>query len=161
MKSDKFLIGIVLGIIILVIVAISVVLTRSQSEEYIADDNPAGVVHNYFLAIQRRDYDKAYSYLSDEIKAKPDLNDFILNVEIYGNQPESSLKIDESTINGNRAQVRVAITSYSGGGGLFDRGSYTSRDTVHLRANPAGEWKILQFPYPYWSYNWNNPPDSD
>ena len=161
MKSDKFLIGIVLGIVILVIVAISVVLSRGQAEEYVADDTPAGVVHNYFLAVQRRDYDKAYHYLSDEIKAKPDLNDFILTVENYGNRPESSLKIDESAISDNRAQVRVAITTYYGGGGLFDRGSYTSRDTVHLRATPAGEWKILQFPYPYWGYEWNNPPDSD
>jgi hypothetical protein len=40
-----------------VIVAISVVLIRGQTEEYVADDSPAGVVHNYFLAIQRQDYD--------------------------------------------------------------------------------------------------------
>lgn len=160
MKNDKFLIGIIIGIVILVIVAIGVVLTRSQAEAYVADDSPAGVVHNYFLAVQRQDHDKAYSYLSDEIKAKPDLNDFILAVENYGNQPESSLKIDETTVAGNRAQVRVAITTYSGGD-LFDRGSYTSRDTVHLRATPTGEWKILQFPYPYWGYDWNNPEDFD
>lgn len=160
MKNDKFLIGIVIGIVILVVVAIGVVLTRSQAEAYVADDTPAGVVQNYFLAVQRQDHDKAYSYLSDEIKAKPDLNDFILTVENYGNQPEASLKIDDTTVEDNRAQVRVAITTYSGGD-LFDQGSYTMQDTVHLRAAPTGEWKILQFPYPYWGYDWNNPEDLD
>ena len=160
MKNDRFLIGIVIGILILVIVAIGVVLSRNQTEAYVADDTPAGVVHNYFLAVQRQDYDKAYSYLSGEIKAKPDLNDFILTVENYGGRPETALKIDDTTINDGRAQVRVAITTYTGGS-LFDRGSYTTQDTVHLRTNPAGEWKILQFPYPYWGYDWNNPADID
>lgn len=160
MKSDKFLIGIVIGIVILVIVAVSVVLMRGQTENYVADDTPAGVVHNYFLAIQREDYEKAYSYLSDEIKAKPDLNDFILAADNYGYRGEASLKIGETTIENNRAQVQVAITTYSGGG-LFDSGNYTSRDTVHLRATPSGEWKIFQFPYPYWGYGWNDPQNFD
>ena len=149
MKNDKFLIGIVVGIIVLVIAAVSVVLLRGKSEEYVADNDPAGVVHNYFLAIQRQDYDKAYNYLSDEIKSKPDLDDFIL-----------ILKIGESSIDAKRAQVQVTITTYRGGG-FLDSGSYANRDTVHLRSTPNGEWKIFQFPYPYWGYDWNEPKDLD
>ena len=160
MKNDKFLIGIVVGIVLLMIVAISVVLLRGQSEEYVTDDSPAGVVHNYFLAIQRQDYDRAYSYLSDEVKSKPDLDDFILVADNYGYRSESSLKIGQSTIDDDRAQVEVTITTYTGGR-LFDSGSYANRDTVHLRATPDNEWKIYQFPYPYWGYNWNEPNDLD
>jgi hypothetical protein len=160
MKNDKFLIGIVVGIVILVVAAVSVVLLRGRSEEYITDNTPEGVVHNYFLAIQRQDYDKAYNYLSDEIKSKPDLNDFILIVDNYGDRSEASLKIGESTIDANRAQVQVTITTYRGGG-FLDSGSYANRDTVHLRSTPNGEWKIFQFPYPYWGYNWNEPRDLD
>ena len=155
MKNDKFLIGIIIGIVILAVAAITIVLMRGQEEDYLADDTPTGVVHNYFLAIQREDYDKAYGYLSDEIKSKPDLNDFILVVDNYGNGSEASLTIGESSIDDNRAQVKVSITTYHGGG-LFDRGSYATQDTVHLRATPAGDWKIIQFPYPYWGYYWNN-----
>ncbi len=154
MKSDKFLMGIVAGIVLLIVVAIIVVLTRGQWEDYVADDSPAGVVHNYFLAIQRQDYDKAYDYLSDEIKSKPDRDDFIFVVDDFGNRSEASLQIGESTINGDRAHVQVSITTYSGGG-PFDSGSYASRDTAHLRATANGDWKLIQFPYPYWGYDWN------
>ena len=161
MKNDRFLMGIVIGILILVVVAVGVVLLREQTEEYVADDTPAGVVHNFFLAIQRQDYDKAYGYLSDDIKSKPDLDEFILAVDNFGDRPESSLEIGDTTIDDNRAQVRVSITTYYGGGDLFDRGSYSSRDTAHLRATPNGEWKLIQFPYPYWGYDWNNPEDLD
>jgi hypothetical protein len=158
MKNDKFLIGIVVSIILLVIVAVIVVLVRGQAEEYIADDTPAGVVHNYFLAIQRQDYDKAYSYLSDDLKSKPDLDDFITDVDNFGNRSESSLKIGESTVNDDRARVEVSITTYHGGG-LFDRGSYTNWNTAHLRTTPTGEWRIIEFPYPYWGYDWNESQD--
>jgi hypothetical protein len=159
MKNDKFLIGIIIGILVLVVAAVGVVLLRGQTETYIADDTPAGVVHNYFLAIQRQDYDKAYGYLSDEIKSKPDLDDFILVVNNYGDRPESSLQLGETTLQDNRAQVRLSITTYYGGGSLFDSGSYANRDTAHLRVTPAGEWKLIRFPYPYWGYDWNDPQD--
>jgi hypothetical protein len=159
MKNDKFLIGIVIGIIILIVVAVGVVLLRGQTESYVADDTPAGVVHNYFLAIQRQDYDKAYGYLADDIKSKPDIDDFILVVDNFGDRAESSLQVGETITQDNRSQVRVSITTYRGGGSLFDSGSYTSRDTAHLRANSAGEWKLIRFPYPYWGYDWNDPQD--
>lgn len=159
MKNDRFLIGIVLGILLLVIIAVLVVMTRSQTEEYIADDTPAGVVHNYFLALQRQDYDKAHSYLSDELKAKPDLDQFITSVDNFNNRSEEALKIGESTVDDDRAQVQVSITSYSRRGGPFGLGgdNYTNWDTAHLRVTADGDWKLIQFPYPYWGYDWNQP----
>ncbi|MEW5960659.1 MAG: hypothetical protein AB1801_23290 [Chloroflexota bacterium] len=160
MKTDKFLIGIVSGIVVLVIIAVIAVLTRGQAEEYIADDTPAGVVHNYFLALHRQDYNKAYGYLSDELKAKPDLDQFITTVDNAGARSEDALKIGESTITGDRAQVEVSITTYSRGGGPFELGgeSYTNRDNAHLRLAAAGRWQLIEFPYPYWGYDWNQPP---
>jgi hypothetical protein len=156
MKNDKFLIGIIIGIVALVVAAVIIVLSRAQTEIYIADDSPAGVVHNYFLAVQQEDYDKAYGYLSDAMKNKPDLDDFILNVDNLNNQ-EASLQLNETKITADRAQVKIAVTTYSGGA-VFERNSYTNRDTVHLRQNAAGNWQIFQFPYPYWGYDWNEEP---
>jgi hypothetical protein len=150
MKTDKFLIGIVIGIVLLVIAAIVVVLARGQNEEYVADDTPAGVVHNYFLAVQQKEFDKAYNYLSDEIEAKPTLDEFIASVD---NQNESALKIGAVNIDNNRARVEVAITNYYGGG-PFDSGRYTNQETTYLRQDDNGNWKIFEFPYPYWGY-WN------
>ena len=148
MKTDKFLIGIVAGIIVLVVVAVVVVLARGQNEEYMADDTPEGVAHNYFLAIQRKDFDKAYGYLSDEIEEKPNLDEFIASVD---SQNETALKLGRTTIDNDRARVELSITNYYGGG-PFDSGRYTNRETAYLRQDANGNWKIFEFPYPYWGY---------
>jgi hypothetical protein len=154
MKNDKFLLGIVVGIVLLIVVATVVVLARGPQEDYIADNTPAGVVHNYFLAIQRRDYDKAYGYISDEIEAKPDLDEFIRTVDYPAGQSETSIQIGESTVNADRAQVEIGITTYRGGS-LFDSGNDTHYDTAYLHATGDGQWRLTEFPYPYWGYDWN------
>ncbi|HEX9923847.1 MAG TPA: hypothetical protein VGD99_14410 [Anaerolineae bacterium] len=158
MKNDKFLLGIVAGIVLLVMVAVTVVLTRGGQEDYIAADTPAGVVHNYYLAIQRRDYERAYGYLSDDLEAKPELDDFMRTVDAPGNQAESSIQIGETTLDDDRAQVDVAITTYYGGG-LFNSGNNTTRQTAYLRATAGGDWRLIEFPYPYWGYDWNQARD--
>jgi len=159
MKNDKFLIFIIIGIVGLVVAALVIVLNRAKSETYIADDSPDGVVHNYFLAVQQEDYNKAYGYLSDDLKNKPDLDDFILDIDNLNNR-EASLQLSDTNITADRAQVKVAITTYSGGD-LFDSRSYTNRDTAHLRQTADGSWRLIQFPYPYWGYDWNEEPDKD
>ena len=155
MKEDKFLIGIVVGIVLLVIVALAAVLLRTpENEAYVDDDTPAGVVHNYFLAVQRKDFEKAYSYLSDDLKSKPDLNEFTRQIDYLGNHSESALRIRETRPGEAQTQVDVSITTYRPGG-LFDSGSYTTDNTAYLRAADDGEWKLIEFPSPYWSYEWD------
>lgn len=156
MKNDKFLIGIVIGIIVLVVVALVTVLMRKPGvEDYVADDTPAGVVQNYFLAIQRKDYEKAYGYLSDDLKSKPDLDKFIRDVDNLSYGSEASLQIRETRLGNVHTQVDVSITTYRPGG-LFESNSYTSQDTVYLRATGDGSvWKLIEFPYPYWGYGWD------
>ena len=155
MKNDKFLLGIVAGIVLLVIVALAVVLLRvPKNEEYVADNTPKGVVHNYFLALPRKDFEKAYSYLSDDLKAKPDLDEFTRQMD-DSSRAETSLQIRQTRIGDVHTQVDVSITTYRPGG-LFDSSSYTTQDTVFLRAaGDGGQWKLIEFPYPYWGYNWD------
>jgi len=157
MKDDKFLIGIVAGIVLLVVVALVAVLTRSPGQEsYRPGNAPEDVVHNYFLALQRKDYEKAYGYLSDELRTKPTLNQFIRDIDNAG-RSEASLQIRETRLGNATAQVDVSITRYAPGG-LFESGNYTSQDTVHLRATGDGSaWKLIGFPYPYWGFNWDEP----
>ena len=71
MKQDRFLIGILVGVAVLVVVAVGVFFLRQNDQTYIAEDTPDGVVHNYVLAIQLGDYDRAYGYLA-EGEGKPD-----------------------------------------------------------------------------------------
>jgi hypothetical protein len=118
------------------------------------------VVHNYVLAIQRRDYEKAYSYLSDELEQKPDLDKFIRDISNLGDRGRTALQIGETHMNDGRAEVDVSMTTYSGGDFpvLFDSGSYTNQGTAHLRMPDDGSgWKLMEFPYPYWGYDWNQP----
>jgi len=71
MKStDKFLLGIVIGIVLLVIVSFVVTLTRPEPT-YRAEDLPENVAHNYLLALQKKEYQRAYGYLSQELKNYP------------------------------------------------------------------------------------------
>lgn len=160
MKDDKFLIGIVAGIILLVVVSLAVVLLRSpENEAYIADDTPAGVVHNYFLAVQRKEFEKAYGYLSDDLKSKPALDEFIREMDNAGRGQEMALSIGDTRLGDVHTQVDVTITTYRSGT-LFDSSSYTSQNTVYLRAAGDGsQWKITQFPYPYWGYYWDEEQD--
>jgi hypothetical protein len=153
MKNDKFLIGIIAGIVVLAVAAVVLVLARGH-ESYLADDTPDGVAHNYFLAMQRQDYEKAYSYLSDELKNKPSLDEFISAVGYPYSQGEAALKIGEITITGDRAIVQVSITHYQGGG-PFESNRYANTDTVQLKRNANGAWQLTAFPYPYWGYSWN------
>lgn len=158
MKQDKFLIGILAGIVLLVIVAVVVVLSRTPgSEAYRTDNSPEAVVHNYFLAVQRKDYEKAHSYLSDDLKNKPNLDQFIIDMSRSSDFQEFSLKIGEVFSGDQHTQVTVSLTSFSGGN-IFESGRYTTQDVALLRADAAGNWKLIQFPYPYWGWAWNEAP---
>ena len=55
MKQDRFLTGILIGIVVLVVVALAVFFTRKDNLNYVSDDTPAGVVQNYVVAVHKRD----------------------------------------------------------------------------------------------------------
>ena len=58
MKQDRFLTGILIGIGVLVVIALVVFFTRKDSQTYVSEDVPEGVVHNYVLAVLNKDYQK-------------------------------------------------------------------------------------------------------
>lgn len=77
--SQRMLVLIIAGIILLVVVAFGVVLLRPEPT-YTADDDPQGVVHNYLLALQRGEYERARGYLAPDLQTG-ELIDFIAAVE--------------------------------------------------------------------------------
>jgi hypothetical protein len=157
MKQDKFLIGILIGIVVLVVVAVVVVMSRAPgSEQYLPDDTPDGVAHNYFLAMQRKEYEKAYAYLSDELKGKPDFDQFMIDVAHNGRQ-EAALRITNVHQSEQHATVELSVTTY-GSGDIFSSNRYSTTDSAILRLDKNGQWKLMQFPYPYWGWNWTEPP---
>jgi len=151
MKQDRFLTGILVGIGLLVVVALAVFFTRKDSQTYIADDTPEGVVHNYVLAVLNKDYEKAYGYLAD-LKYKPTYEEFrraFLNGEV--NPDNQAVDIGESEVFGDTATVEIALIYNSSD--PFSTG-YRNMMKADL-VDQDGAWKLTLMPqYNFWGYNW-------
>ena len=155
---DKFLIAIVAGVILLVVVVLAVALLRPNQPTYQADDTPEGVAHNYLLALQLEEYERAYGYLSPTLPGYPtDVDKFVNNVEGdrwsfgYFDNDDVSLAIEAVNVTGDRAKVVVRRTEFHQGG-LFDSGQYSTTFEMTLRRED-GAWKITNSDR-YWARCW-------
>lgn len=155
--TDKFLIGIVAAVVILVVAVLAIALLRPNEMSYQPDDTPEEVANNYLLALHLEDYDRAYGYLSPTLPGYPDnLDAFERNVE--GNRwsfgyrdDEVSLAVDVVDVSGDKAKIVVRRTTFSRGG-LFDSGQYSSTFEMTLRLE-EGTWKVTDSDR-YWASCW-------
>jgi hypothetical protein len=154
MKQDRFLTGILVGIAVLVVIALAVFFIRKDTQSYISEDAPEGVVHNYVLAVLNKDYQKAYTYLAD-LENKPTYEQFrdsFLKGMI--NPDNSAVDVGKSEINGDTASVEVAMI-YS----QSDPFSTGYRDVQRaILVKQSGRWKLSSMPYYYfWDSTWYPP----
>jgi hypothetical protein len=151
MKQDRFLTGILIGIAVLVVIALAVFFTRRDSQTYISDTTPEGVVHNYVLAVLNGDYEKAYGYLAD-LENKPTYEEF-RDAFIKGsvNPNNSAVDIGEAEVNNDTASVEVAMIYNPS-----DPFSTGYRDTQRaILVKQAGAWKLSSMPgYYFWEHSW-------
>ena len=151
MKQDRFLIGILIGIGILVIVALGVFFTRDDTQTYISEDTPEGVTHNYVVAVLNKDYEKAYTYLA-ELDNKPTYEQF-RDAFIKGviNSDGTAVDIGGSEITGDTASVEIALIYNPS-----DPFSTGYRDVQRaVLVMQEGAWKLSSMPtYYFWDYNW-------
>lgn len=153
MKRDRFLLGILIGIAVLVILALTLFFTRNDTQAYAPEDTPDGVVRNYTLAVLQGDYEKAYGYLAENPN-KPTYADFRQAFfNHYVSPGDTGLEIGETKIHGDDAFVRVYLI-YSPSD-PFSSG-YRGDETARLERQ-NGEWKLLQMPYNFWAYDWYQP----
>jgi hypothetical protein len=109
MKQDRFLTGILIGIGLLVVVALAVFFTRKDTQTYVSDETPEGVVHNYVVAVLNKEYEKAYSYLAD-LDNKPTYEEFRDSfLKGMVNPNNSGVDIGQSDITGDDATVEVTL----------------------------------------------------
>lgn len=151
MKQDRFLTGILIGIGVLVVIALAVFFSRRDTQTYIADDTPEGVVHNYVLAVLNKDYEKAYGYLAD-LEHKPTYEEFrrpFLNG--YVNPDNTAVDIGISEISGDEASVEVSQIYNSSD--PFSSGYRDTQRAILVKQN--GAWKLSNMPaYNFWDYSW-------
>ena len=155
-NTDKFLIGIVAGSVLLVIVAFAITLARPEPT-YRAEDTPEGVAHNYLLALQQDEVTRAYGYLSPTLAGYPaDENAFAKRVAdeswTFRRTEDVTLAVDSSKVSGDRATVKVRESRFRGGGGLFDNSQSTSIFDVTLERE-GDAWKIVDAEF-YFAQCW-------
>ncbi len=155
--TDKLLIWIVAGVVVLIAAAFAVTLTRPEPT-YQEESSADGVAYNYLLALQKKDYERAYRYLSPNLAGRPEtLLDFELDIRDYEwnfrQGMENSLAIQSSSISGNLTVVAVQETTFFGGG-IFNSSQQVNRFEMDLRM-VEGEWVIDDADY-YFAYCWRD-----
>lgn len=146
MKStDKFLIGMVVAIVLLIIAALAVTLTQPEPT-YLAEDTPEGVAHNYLMALNKEEYNRAYDYLSPVLAGYPaSAGKFAEHVQDYSwsfrLNVDTTLSIESAKIIDSKGIVIVRESSFRGGD-LFDSGQSTRVFDMELEF-ADNEWKIV------------------
>jgi hypothetical protein len=149
LRQDRFLLGIIIGAIILAAAALILFFARGRSQTYGPETDPPGVARNYLLAVQKEDYRKAYGYLQ-EAPLKPDYETFrSYLVNTQGQSENFTLQVIDSKIDGREAVLSLALVS----GSPFGEPN-RSTDKAILKQDASGVWKVKQMPYSFWGYDW-------
>ena len=141
---DKFLVAIVIGAVLLVITVFIIALTKPK-QDYVSDDTPEGVAHNYLFALEKNDYQRAYSFLSPEIEGYPkNSEEFINSVEdnsfMFNFDNITSMQFEVVYSGEKSAIITVDETTFIEGG-IFGSSEYTRSFDINLDLK-NGEWKI-------------------
>jgi hypothetical protein len=154
MKQDRFLMGILIFISLLVVAALVLFFVRNEKPAYGPEDKPEGVLYNYAVALQLHNYERAYGYLAEKDN-KPTYNAF--------HQAFLTRQLDTSTsalqvgnvqmLENGEAWVNVIIQF--AGSGPFNNGWSNSDKGTLVKQN--GAWKITYLPNPYWGWDWYQP----
>jgi hypothetical protein len=154
-QTDRFLLAIIAGVVLLVIAALALALTRSP-QAYLPETTPDAIAFNYVLALKQGDSAKAYGYLSPELKGyPPDAEAFAGDINRYNwsfDRDAATIDVGAVRPGDERTTVTISETRFSQGG-LFNSGQYTTSFDVTLRAQ-GDTWKIVDA-QSYWAPCWD------
>ena len=154
-QTDRFLLALVAGVVLLVGAALTIALTR-PAQSFLPETSPSNVAHNYVLAIKQLDDARAYGYLSTELTGYPaSLDKFSADMSRYGwsfSRDSATIATVDERIAGERAVVTLNETRFYEGG-LFSSNQYTSSFNITLRRE-GDAWKVIGADS-YWVACWS------
>jgi len=155
MKQDRFLLGILIGIGVLILAALIVFFSRQNQQTYSPEDTPNGVLHNYILAVLNGNYQKAYGYLAD-LENKPSYDTFRHSFATGSVNPsDTGVTIGKTDVTGEDATVEVNTMNTQSDPFSSE---YNNTGSAHL-VKQNGGWKISYMAaYNLWDYNWYQAP---
>jgi hypothetical protein len=140
-----------LGLVLVGALGLAVVLSR-QEPQLLPEDTPAGVVQRFLQAIEGREYQRAYDYLTAR-NVSGDLrsyDEFRRDTGFSRRTERGTVQVvlDGEQVEGDTAEVFVRMTRYNPNApGLLGSPVAQQRDGFRLRRE-EGVWRILE--YPYW-----------
>ena len=140
-RPDRFTMAIALGAVLLVGALLALVLARPQRTAPMNEGRPAGVVHNYFLALMNDDPKTAYGYLTAEAQSKLSYESFAATRRVGGRT--GRVRIEDERVEGDTARVTVRTSTTLSGPFPFSSGDYSFESTAVLRLE-GGSWKLTQ-----------------
>lgn len=143
MKSDRMLFWMIILIAAISVTAIIVYVFQEEAQ-YMNENTPEAVVHDFVLAFSREDYKKAHEYVISKVPYEGFLDNLLYDRDYYQNY---GVVILDSRIQDSE----TAIVSYyvsSDSRGMFG-GSYEYEEQAILKIEEeGGDWKIARM-YPY------------
>jgi hypothetical protein len=153
-SSSRFLIGFGIALAVVVVVAVALVLTTRGSVTLLPEDTPQGVVQRYLMAVQEKDYSKAYGFLRvDQNNTKLTYDEWLKQLPVpYPRSQQSSWKATLGHISetGSDATVEVIIDTFRPGGPLAN--PVNSQLVIFQLKKVGNAWFITSPPYLYWIY---------
>jgi hypothetical protein len=151
MKQDRFLLGILIGIGVLILAALIVFFSRQNRQTFGSETIPDGVVHNYILAVLNGNYQKAYGYLAD-LEYKPSYDTFRRSFATGTVNPsDTGVTIGKTDVTGEDATVEVNTMNTQND--PFSSQYNNTGSAALVKQN--GGWKILSMTaYNLWDSNW-------
>ena len=163
-RQDRFLLSILAGIAVLVLLSLILFFVRQSEPAYSPEDTPQAVLQNYIIALAKDDYQRAFDYVAgppgstdpDQSPGLPDFEQFqqFFLVETNAQISNTGLQIGDVRFLADDSAT-ISVTVLRTNGSLFNSVSREPQQAQLVREN--GEWKLIQGPYPFWSYAWSAP----
>ncbi len=156
MQRDRFFIAILAGIGVLVAAALVLFFVRQGQQVYGDETEPAGLLRNYILALQRGEYERAYAYVYDS-PDRPDFLDFQRTFLAFQGETAAStaVEINDVRFDSDQQTVTIQVTLLRGSSDIFGS-TYRDVQTASLIQTGDG-WKVYAAPYPFWGGGWIRP----